>query len=541
MTTIHRSLVTILLLIICFYSFNNIINAQVVLPPQSNGGIYPWVLGYSIPPNTINVKLKNRYTDQWPPNTPDFLNVPLADYVVGVVMGELGASPTVEGWPFSASAWDDEAVKAMSIVARTFGSYNARRRSENGWSGIYNNDEDQVYRPYYDGMAASVKTRYTNLSNMYTDLYVAYNGNGTQKYKGNLVDALFKRDSSNPTVTVWNNGNPGYAFLPAVSNPYTTGTYTGQGLPQLPLQAWSVIQTGTANWWQLLAHYYPGSHILNKHLNWSSQTYNSYTGNDCSGTLLQTRSSLPWINFDWGQTSLGLTTSGAIDPTSSVPVDNVCIRFDGNSVFASGWYTFYIVADDGFQLLIDNQVVLSRWFDQSSTLYSVNVPMTSGTHQITLKYYDHLGGAVARLFWRRYNGMIGSYYDTVISKTGTPGLDQIVMQRPDPTIGFEWANSSPLDTYDNSPIRRIDGDSFSTIWESYLHIPSSQPCRVINFSTLYDDGLLVKLGAQTLLDRWSDHAPTSESFSTYTCPGTYLLHVRYYESGYGATISFTWN
>lgn len=535
-------------------------NAQVILPPEASNGIYPWVVGFSIPPYNINVlrTVPDPYGDTWPNGTPQLLqNVPFEDYVARVIMGELGSQPYISGWPYNASQWADQAIRAASTAFRTYGSYHARQFSSNGFLAIRADETNQVYRPYYQGMSQKVKDRFISINQTMAGLYVAYNYRGDERYKGVLIDALHKQDTDNPSISGWNGqGVTGYGYLPSVSNPYLSSSYSALGLPQLPLQAWSMVQAGSngtnnATWWQMLAHYYPGSHIMNSPTSnpiWDVKYYTQKDNSGCVTSSLHSQTSARWINFDWSTGSIGIINqTGRPTPQqpSNVPADNMCVVFDTLDTFpGNSWYTFFIVADDGFKLLIDGNIVLDRWLTQSPTIYAVNVPLTNGNHQVTLKYFEGTGGAVARLFWRRFNGFIGNYYDTIISKSVDPSNSEIIMQRADPTIGFEWTSTSPLDTREAAPFPRIYEDSFSAIWQTYITIPPGS-CRNLNFTAITDDGMYVTLttsSQEVLLDEWHDQGPTTYNFSRNNlCPGIYLLKIRYYESVGSATVRFYWN
>jgi hypothetical protein len=154
--------------------------ATLKMPPLGNSGVAPWSVGESTPPAAINVRIVDYFGDTWPQWVIDYpyLTVSMEDYVLGVVKGELGNGPPyVAGWPYNASSWSDEVVKAQVIAARTWGSYHARWRTSPtvpSWRGVNNAAGDQVYRPYYRDMPAGTSSRYSSLVNSYKYLYLAY-------------------------------------------------------------------------------------------------------------------------------------------------------------------------------------------------------------------------------------------------------------------------------------------------------------------------------------------------------------------------------
>jgi type IV pilus assembly protein PilY1 len=63
----------------------------------------------------------------------------------------------------------------------------------------------------------------------------------------------------------------------------------------------------------------------------------------------------------------------------------------------AGTYTFTVRADDGLRLYVDGKLVLDKWIDQSATTYTVNVPLTAGTHTVVMQYYENTWDATAHL------------------------------------------------------------------------------------------------------------------------------------------------
>src|SRR5579883_449036 len=100
------------------------------------------------------------------------------------------------------------------------------------------------------------------------------------------------------------------------------------------------------------------------------------------------------INFNWGNQS----------PDPSLQPDNFSARWQGNFAFATGSYTFTVTASDGIRLYVDGNIVLNMWMDRAPTFYTVTQQMSSGTHLITVEYYEKSGGATAQLSWTGGSG-----------------------------------------------------------------------------------------------------------------------------------------
>ena len=337
-----RIVVVLVVLLLCKADVSH---AQSVIlpPPTTYGSANPWANGYSRPQPTIDVKVTNEYGDDWTPKPatfPWYFDVDMEEYVLGVVMGELGWSTnglTVPTWPYHAPdwTWADEAVKAQSIAARTYGTFHARVE---GGTGILNTDQYQVYRPHYRNFPEATKTRYRNLISLYRGQYLAYSEPGaTQRYKYNLIDSIYASDNSKPNTISWWAPNE-YGYLPEVGNPYgAPGTSENPGMPQLG--AHGMARAGTVSgiqvttFWRILSHFYPGTQLLNSQPMWLVSTYNGRNNTDCSGSQLNLTST-NWINYDWNVGSLGILENGR-DPNSSIPSDNVCMRFTTTESFGS--------------------------------------------------------------------------------------------------------------------------------------------------------------------------------------------------------------
>jgi hypothetical protein len=359
---------------------------------QTSSGTSPLC---NTPPPTINVWIV-AFKNEWPFGTDFLMGVPYEDYVYGVVMGELG--PVVSDGVYAGQAWSDEVIKAQSVTARTWGAYFCTKWAFNGGRGVKNGDEDQVYRPNYAGFGGATKQHFIDVLYAMRDIYIAYDGLLPQSpYDGKLLDAEYRRDVGFLSSCSWLSGDQragcllngqrvfGYDYLRSVDNVYSMYT-DGPGWGQLPSQGWVRDNDQRASWYQTLVHYYTGVSMMNGQSGFNAQYWNNTT---CTGTSVGGAHLLGGINFDWG--------AGSPDPR--VSTDNFCAEFSNTSVnFSySDWYTFFVLADDGFRLYFDRALILDKWIDRAPTWYSVSLPVTAGMHNVLLRYYEHGGGAVARM------------------------------------------------------------------------------------------------------------------------------------------------
>ncbi|MBC7629037.1 PA14 domain-containing protein [Ferruginibacter sp.] len=105
-------------------------------------------------------------------------------------------------------------------------------------------------------------------------------------------------------------------------------------------------------------------------------------------TLTQTE---PAINFNWSGGS----------PNAIISNNLFKARFTGNiKTTDAGTYTFYVTADDGIRLWVNNQLLVDKWIDQGATEYQATVHLAACTaYPIRIEYYQNQGDAVCKLEW----------------------------------------------------------------------------------------------------------------------------------------------
>lgn len=98
----------------------------------------------------------------------------------------------------------------------------------------------------------------------------------------------------------------------------------------------------------------------------------------------------PIVEFAWGTGGPG----GGIGP------DQWSARWQGEvEAEFTETYTFWVYGDDGFQLYVDDILLIDRWLDQASE-WSASVDLMAGRrHKIRLHYYDGYGPAALKLSW----------------------------------------------------------------------------------------------------------------------------------------------
>ncbi len=114
-----------------------------------------------------------------------------------------------------------------------------------------------------------------------------------------------------------------------------------------------------------------------------------YDNMDFTGTRV--RKIDPVVSFDWG--------GGQPDP--AIGADTFSVRWIGQvQPRFTETYSFYVVADDGVRLWVNNQLLVDRWIDQGPTEYAGFIQVQAGVlYDIKMEMYENGGGAVAQLLW----------------------------------------------------------------------------------------------------------------------------------------------
>jgi chitodextrinase len=95
------------------------------------------------------------------------------------------------------------------------------------------------------------------------------------------------------------------------------------------------------------------------------------------------------IDFDWTFTP----------PAPAVSGPSFSVRWQGGFQLSAGTYNFTVVASDGIRVYVDGALILDRWRDQPVSLYVAQQALTSGSHMITVEYYQRAGAAKVYVAW----------------------------------------------------------------------------------------------------------------------------------------------
>lgn len=221
------------------------------------------------------------------------------------------------------------------------------------------------------------------------------------------------------------------------------------------------------------------------------------------------------LDFDWGGGS----------PHPSVSTDRFSARWARYIEVAAGTYRFSATSDDGIRVYVDGGMILDAWYDHAVQTFTADVSLAAGHHLVVVEYYEHLGDAVAKLFWAPVNPeprfWRGEYYNNPWLG-GSPTL-----VRDDPQIDFDWGWGSPAPG--------IPMDLFSVRWTRTLGLAPG----MYRFTTTTDDGVRLWVNDHLLIDRWLDQALSSYSGTIYVA-GDASIKMEYYERGGVAVARLMW-
>src|SRR5690606_3028864 len=179
--------------------------------------------------------------------------------------------------------------------------------------------------------------------------------------------------------------------------------------------------------------------------NWRGEYFNN---TNLSGNPVVVRDDAS-VNFDWGT---GSPLAGVVNS------DSFSVRWSRTLNFTGGRYLVSATADDGIRVWINNQLVIDQWRDQTATTFTNEVLVPGGALPVRVEYYDHGGGAIARVSWTPIATTVFNWrgeYFTNRNLSGNP-----IAIRDDAAIDFNWG--------DGPPMAGMERDNFSVRWTRTL-------------------------------------------------------------------------
>ncbi len=238
------------------------------------------------------------------------------------------------------------------------------------------------------------------------------------------------------------------------------------------------------------------------------------------------------INFDWG--------FGTPDP-ARIQADNFSARWVRNIRFNSGVWRFTVSADDGFRLVVNNQVVLDFYNFVGQQQRSIDLALGAGLHNIRLDYVEYTGRANVRLSFTRIGNLPG---DLVPPTNGAefnngPWYAEFF---PNPNLSgaparvntycclrFDWRGNPPI------------GGLPATFWSARFSQTRYFPAGVYQFVVRADDGVRLYVDGNRILDEWREQSARTFTAQATLSEGNHTITIEYVQYGGQSSLSMYWN
>jgi hypothetical protein len=142
----------------------------------------------------------------------------------------------------------------------------------------------------------------------------------------------------------------------------------------------------------------------------SAQTGSNWTANffNCTDFNCAVAASVNYpsgVNFNWGT---GGPRDAVGNPIAGVGATDFTARFVTVENFEAGNYEFIVTFDDGVRLFVDNILYINNFQANELSTITVTVPLTAGTHTVTVEYVQFGGGSVIQARWNLIGTGIGT-------------------------------------------------------------------------------------------------------------------------------------
>ena len=246
-----------------------------------------------------------------------------------------------------------------------------------------------------------------------------------------------------------------------------------------------------------------------------------YANRSLTGTPAVTRCEAGPLDRDWGLGS----------PVAGVGPDDFSVRWTGTFDFEAGEHTFSATSDDGVRVWLDDGLLIDAWRDQGPTTFTANRALAAGPHVVRVEYYEHGGGALARVGWSLATGpptcdagaFLAEYFDNV--DLSAPA--SATRCEPSP-IAHDWGAGAP--------VVGVGPDDFSARWSGTFDFEAGDH----TFAATSDDGVRLWVDEVLVIDAWRDQGPTLYTATRSVTAGPHAVRVEYYEHGGGALLMVDW-
>ena len=173
---------------------------------------------------------------------------------------------------------------------------------------------------------------------------------------------------------------------------------------------------------------------------------------DASFSQLVNTKTDPEVNFDWALES----------PAVQLPQDQFSVRWTGSVIPETGGaHTFYVTADDGVRLWVNEELVIDAWADSINQEVSGTINLVGGkAASLRLEYHELAGIAKVQLMW---SGEFQS--KEIISRHDlmpvAPGDARPAVQIASPSAGTMLKQGSPVDL--EAIVAPVAGDAVNLV------------------------------------------------------------------------------
>jgi uncharacterized protein YraI len=226
-------------------------------------------------------------------------------------------------------------------------------------------------------------------------------------------------------------------------------------------------------------------------------------------------------SHNWGQ--------GA--PVPNMSGDNFSARWTSSHILG-GTYQVSVRADDGVRVLVDGIAYINEWHGATGQNYVANFTVSSGSHTITVEYYEASGAAFLDYNLQQVGGSIpnvpvggvgwtAQYYSNP-NLSGSPS-----MIRSENGPSQNWGSGAP--------IAGMPADNFSVRWTSVQSLSAGN----YRIDVKADDGVRVTVNGVLRINEW--HGATGQTYTTtFSLPtGSHNIMIEYFEAGGAAFMEYS--
>lgn len=245
---------------------------------------------------------------------------------------------------------------------------------------------------------------------------------------------------------------------------------------------------------------------------------------------------------------IGAGTANTFDISKAKTAVNFLFVFEGFvEVPADGQYTFYTSSDDGSMLYIDDLLVVDNNGSHALTEKSGSVGLKAGKHAIRLEYFQLGGGKALEVQYEGAGVQKSIIPASALFRTDLSGSDEVHGDY-EPGVNYKYYeggnyNAMPkfnlltpkkagvVSTFNLDPADKLTSYLFE--FEGYIKIPADGD---YTFYVTSDDGGMLYIGEDLVVDNDGDHAAKTEKGTVYLTEGYHPIKVEYFQQGGGRTL-----